>query len=247
MTILADIDGDGKLTLPSGPVNRVVQYIASASLVTLADDINREHQAAETAARSAIAHALQAGLLLIEAKRRLPHGEFLPWLKENCVVSERQAQNYMRAARNWQALEAKSAPGADLTLKGALRLLSNRRTRPWRFPIHEFCRILPWMTKSGMDSLTGDIKRHGLHHPITIYQGRILDGKCRYRACLRAGVAPSFVEFRGNELEALAYVVSMNLMRADYSQDQLAAAYVWLEREQAKLRDDHQQRGTEAA
>jgi hypothetical protein len=108
-----------------------------------------------------------------------------------------------------------------LTVKGALRLVDDRRpARPWRFPIHSFGRIFPWMTKPELNGLAGDIRRHGLIRSITLYQGRILDGKCRYRACLMANVAPSFTEFRGDDTAALAYVWSLNGLRAHFTQDQ---------------------------
>ena len=45
----------------------------------------------------------------------------MKWLGENCQVSERQARHYMQIAENWTAIEEKNAPGADLTIKGALR------------------------------------------------------------------------------------------------------------------------------
>lgn len=210
--------------------------VEPSALQDLASRINQEHAAATAAAQTAIGHALNAGRLLLQVKAQLPHGEFLPWLRSNCTVKQRQARAYMRVTRNWRRIESKSAPGADLTVKGALRLLSkNRAARPWRFPIHRFGRILPWMTKPELNSLADSIRRHGLRHPITLYQGRILDGKCRYRACLLAGVAPSFVEFQGDDLAALAYVESLNLMRANYSPDQRAVAWVKAERMAAEL------------
>ena len=99
----------------------------------LAADINREHRAAESAARTAIEHALTAGRLLNQAKSKLRHGEFLPWLSANCEVKERQARNYMKLAINWEHIEAKTAPGADLTIKGALGLLSGPKKAEPRF------------------------------------------------------------------------------------------------------------------
>jgi len=69
-----------------------------AILSTQADEINRLHSIALENAERAIDSAKLAGLLLLEVKSKLPHGEFLPWLECNGAVSARQAQRYMRAA-----------------------------------------------------------------------------------------------------------------------------------------------------
>jgi hypothetical protein len=36
---------------------------------------------------------------LAEAKAMLAHGQWLPWLRENCDVSARTAQSYMQLAK----------------------------------------------------------------------------------------------------------------------------------------------------
>jgi hypothetical protein len=52
---------------------------------------------------------------LIEAKTLVDHGQWLPWLRENCALAERTAQLYMKIAKS--GLE--SAMVADLGLQGA--------------------------------------------------------------------------------------------------------------------------------
>jgi hypothetical protein len=95
------------------------------ALVRLADDINRDHAAAMTAAQSAIEHARRAGDLLLQAKSTVGHGEWLPWLVAHCpAISERTAQRYMRLADSWTTLEAKATRVSDLSLTGALQLLA---------------------------------------------------------------------------------------------------------------------------
>jgi hypothetical protein len=71
---------------------------------------------------SAINHAIAAGELLLEAKRQVKHGEWLPWLAENCDIAERTAQAYMRLART--PLEKRNAV-ADLPLRDALASLAS--------------------------------------------------------------------------------------------------------------------------
>ena len=63
-----------------------------------ADEINTLHSRACGLAAEAVDAARQAGKLLMEVRSELPHGAFTVWLRQNCNVSPRQAQRYMRAA-----------------------------------------------------------------------------------------------------------------------------------------------------
>ena len=63
------------------------------------NEINRLDQLARTTASEALELARQAGLLLLNVKDQLPHGEFSQWLKANVTVSQRQAQRYMAVAQ----------------------------------------------------------------------------------------------------------------------------------------------------
>lgn len=105
----------------------VIQHRSTVdrSLVDLAGDINREHDAAIGYARSAVEHALRCGRMLCDAKDQLEHGEFGAWIKEHCAVKMRQAQKYMRLANNYWLIERKSAPGALLTVARALELINS--------------------------------------------------------------------------------------------------------------------------
>jgi rhodanese-related sulfurtransferase len=99
--------------------------IVVAELTELASEINAEHAQADKSARKAVGHARRCGELLLAAKEKIGHGGFLAWLKDNCAVGERQAQNYMRVARN---LVGKSEPGADLTIKEAARIADDHQS-----------------------------------------------------------------------------------------------------------------------
>lgn len=63
---------------------------------------------------------LTIGNGLIEAKGKLNHGEWLPWLTENVGYSEKQAENYMKIARNYSNPQLV----ADLGMRKALSLLA---------------------------------------------------------------------------------------------------------------------------
>jgi hypothetical protein len=99
----------------------------SNSLADLAARIKSWDQAVKDALKGAVAHAMVAGDLLIEAKAQVPHGQWLPWLQDHCQVTERMAQRYMRLARNRATIEAKPDTMSDLTLNGALALLTTPR------------------------------------------------------------------------------------------------------------------------
>jgi hypothetical protein len=93
------------------------------SLGELAAQINEEHQRCVEAARTAVEHARKAGELLIQAKAALPHGDWLPWLKNSFPFSQRTAQDYMLVARSLpRLLEANPQCAADLTGPGGLSL-----------------------------------------------------------------------------------------------------------------------------
>lgn len=77
---------------------------------------------------------------------------------------------------------------------------------------HPIAEIFPLMEGEEFDALVEDINKHGLRQPITLYKGKILDGRNRYRACLAAGKTPKFKTFK-NETDPAAYVISVNIHR----------------------------------
>jgi hypothetical protein len=102
----------------------VSDITGSNSLADLAARIRAEHEATGEALRSSVAHGIAAGELLLEAKAQMPHGQWLPWLKDNCAMSERTAQLYMRLAKNRAVIEIQIRNHvADLTLNEAAALL----------------------------------------------------------------------------------------------------------------------------
>lgn len=100
------------------------------SLSKIAESIATHHKMATEAALNAVEYACQAGELLNQAKEQVAHGEWLPWLREHCGLSERTARNYMRLSRLLKADPLKSARVADLPLRQALRELSETKVQP---------------------------------------------------------------------------------------------------------------------
>jgi hypothetical protein len=70
----------------------------SNSLADLGARINEAHTSAIAHAVKSVEHAVACGQMLLEAKAKVPHGQWLPWLRKNITFGERSAQGYMRIA-----------------------------------------------------------------------------------------------------------------------------------------------------
>ncbi|GHT17578.1 hypothetical protein FACS1894189_3740 [Planctomycetales bacterium] len=88
------------------------------------------------------------------------------------------------------------------------------------YQFHELCLIFPPCSDMELQYLVSDVRENGLKTPITLYQGKILDGRNRVTACLMAGIKPAFVPFEGKD--PLGYVISQNLVRRHLSESQRA-------------------------
>ena len=89
---------------------------------------------------------------------------------------------------------------------------------------HLYAQLFPPMGSDEFEALKAGIARNGLQNPITLHQGRILDGWNRYRDCLELGISPVFVEYEGDD--PLGFVVSMNLNRRPLTLSQRAVIAV---------------------
>jgi hypothetical protein len=107
----------------------------AAKLEALAERINSEHRACETAANAALRHALEAGRLLEEAKAHHKHGGWRAWVKENFKGSERTDRLYRQIWRERGRLEeeAKRQGVAALSIVTAMRYMA-RKPDPWELP-----------------------------------------------------------------------------------------------------------------
>jgi len=92
---------------------------------------------------------------------------------------------------------------------------------------HPLAEIFPLLEGAEFDELVADIKANGLREPIVTYDGMILDGRNRYRACPAAGKAPRFYGAfwaEGKKLYAVddpaTYVISANIHRRHLTAEQ---------------------------
>lgn len=109
-----------------------------------------------------------------------------------------------------------------------------------RYEDHPIAAIFPLLDQADLEVLAQDIRSQGLLEPIWVWEGKILDGRNRYRACKIAGVEPRTRAWTGNgDAEAVAFVVSLNAARRHLTSSQKAMVALDAERilaERAKER-----------
>jgi hypothetical protein len=103
---------------------------------------------------------------------------------------------------------------------------SDQGTPPAEPEFHPAAALFPLMDVDGADfgELVEDIRAHGLLQPIVRFEGKILDGRNRLRACRHASVEPRFEGWSGES--PTAYVLSLNLHRRHLTDGQRAAIAV---------------------
>jgi hypothetical protein len=91
---------------------------------------------------------------------------------------------------------------------------------------HRLADLFPLIEGTEFDELVADVKANGLRDPIWEYEGKILDGRNRYRAADVAGIrlrTDQIIHFEA-ELhgDPLAFVISKNLKRRHLNESQRA-------------------------
>lgn len=89
---------------------------------------------------------------------------------------------------------------------------------------HPLSAAFPVMPEREFKDLAADIEIHGQREPCIIFEGMVLDGWHRYRACLETGREPVCREFAGTDPRA--FVLSLNLNRRHLTASQRGAAAV---------------------
>src|SRR5262245_44350182 len=94
---------------------------------------------------------------------------------------------------------------------------STRRqfTRKLNMEFHPISNEYPLMSDAELAELAEDIRVNGQHLPVWIYEGKILDGRNRWRACASLpGVTCKTAEYTGDDPQGFA--ASQNLYRKHY-------------------------------
>jgi hypothetical protein len=95
-----------------------------------------------------------------------------------------------------------------------------------KLEIHPLANKLPPVTEEEFNRLVADIKDNGLRVPITIYEGKILDGRHRYKAAEKAHrplTEKDFTEFKPTSTDSpIKFVISQNVNRRHLNESQRA-------------------------
>jgi hypothetical protein len=91
-----------------------------------------------------------------------------------------------------------------------------------KYEAHELALIFPPMTEPEFAAFKEDIREHGQHEAIILYEGKILDGLHRYRACQELGREPRVLRFEGNPRAAAQLVLGRNFHRRHLTASQRA-------------------------
>jgi hypothetical protein len=86
--------------------------------------------------------------------------------------------------------------------------------------VHPFAELFPLLEGAEFDDLVADVRAHGVREPVWLHEGKILDGRNRFRAAEAAGVECPARSYDGDD--PVAFVISLNLKRRHLSESQRA-------------------------
>jgi protein gp37/ParB-like chromosome segregation protein Spo0J len=86
--------------------------------------------------------------------------------------------------------------------------------------LHPLARLFPEMGPEDFRELMRSIETRGLEEPIVLYEGQVVDGRNRLRACLELGITPQTVVYQGDD--PLGYVIAKNYARRHLTESQRA-------------------------
>jgi ParB-like chromosome segregation protein Spo0J len=104
----------------------------------------------------------------------------------------------------------------------------------YKFPEYEQHPIAIALMPGGMDepefeAFCADVEARGVIMPVTLYEGKVLDGWHRYRAAKRTGCAFKEIQYEGKD--PAGYIASVNVLRRKLSSLQRALVGAKLHRE----------------
>lgn len=104
------------------------ELLEDSSTEGIAKEICLEVDLAKKAAFSAVEHAVKAGTLLIIARKRIPEGEWVSWLKHDCQLSRAWAWRLMYVAHKFPTLASRDKEKVmQKSIKGAISWLKEEK------------------------------------------------------------------------------------------------------------------------
>ena len=93
---------------------------------------------------------------------------------------------------------------------------------------HPLTNRMPIKPEHEYEALEESIRIHGLQQPLIRFEGKVLDGRHRLRACKELGIPVAVLDFVGSTEDALVYVLQANQYHHDYGAGQRAAVAAML-------------------
>lgn len=108
------------------------------------------------------------------------------------------------------------------------------------FPEYEFhpiCLLLQPLSDVAFDALASSIGSIGLRDAITLFEGKILDGRHRYLVCRKLGITPRFETFEGPAKTAIELVLARSVSHRPMSTSARAMLVARVARDDATVGD----------
>ena len=90
------------------------------------------------------------------------------------------------------------------------------------YSLHPAAELFPVMDEVAFAALVADIAAHGQREPILIFDGQVIDGRHRLRACEQLGLEPLVRQVSAGDGDPFGLVVSLNLHRRHLTESQRA-------------------------
>ena len=133
---------------------------------------------------------------------------------------DRNASFQFQAVAKLSSEEFAALVADDTATSALFRQVTEARSSSGKLKFHPLADVFPLMLGPEFGALVADIKANGQREPIVLFEGEILDGRNRWRACKKAGIEPKTKVYRGKD--PLAFVISMNLQRRHLNESQRA-------------------------
>lgn len=106
------------------------------SLAERVERIKRLYEAGVLCVRQGTEHWINVGIELIEAKKDVRYGEWIPWIEANLPFSPRFAQMCMRVSCHSESIRGNAKDLSHLALESALDRLAEPRQEPLMTIVH---------------------------------------------------------------------------------------------------------------